>query len=236
MSDPLEAATTAGRTALTETEAKEVLSARGVSVPDGETAQTPEAAVDAAGRLGYPVVVKIESPSVQHKSDWGDGIGVALGLQDDKAVADAASDILETAEKQGIDAAVRVESALEIDDGIEVIVGGTRDPSFGPTVLVGLGGVAVEVLQDTSHRLAPVTNEEALAMTRELEASDLLDGYRGEPAVDREAIADAIQTVGEFLVEEPAVSEVEVNPLLAQPDGALALDALVALSPDARND
>ncbi|SFS89467.1 acetate--CoA ligase family protein [Halostagnicola kamekurae] len=236
MSDPLETATKAGRTALTESEAKAVLSARGIAVPDGETAQTPAEAVDAAGRLGYPVVVKIESPSVQHKSDWGGGIGVALGLEDGDAVEAAAAEILETAEERGIEAAVRVESALEVDGGIEVIVGGTRDPSFGPTVLVGLGGVAVEVLEDTSHRLAPVTTEEALAMTRELEASPLLDGYRGEPAIDRDAVADAIQTVGEFLVDEPSVSEVEVNPLLARGDDALALDALVTLTPDARSE
>ncbi|GAB7021115.1 acetate--CoA ligase family protein [Halostagnicola bangensis] len=236
MTDHIETATSAGRTALTESEAKEVLSAHGIDVPDGETVRSPEAATDAARRLGYPVVVKIESPSVQHKSDWGDGAGVVLGVADDDAVADAAREIFETADRQGIDAAVRVESALEVDDGIEVIVGGTRDPSFGPTVLVGLGGVAVEVLQDTSHRLAPVTEEQALEMTHELEASGLLDGYRGEPAVDREAIAAAIQTVGEFLVEESAVSEVEINPLLARSEDVLALDALIALAPDDESD
>ncbi len=126
-------------------------------------------------------------------------------------------------------AGVYVEAGVDLEAGLEVIVGGTRDPSFGPTVLVGLGGVAVELVQDTSHRIAPISTAEALEMTHDLEASPLFDGYRGSPAVDREAVAEAIVAVGDLLVDRESITEVEVNPLLVRADDAVALDALVTL-------
>ncbi|QSW97682.1 acetate--CoA ligase family protein [Haloterrigena alkaliphila] len=227
--DPIEAALAEGRTALTEAEAKGLLAERGLTVPDGETVRSPDAAVEAAESLGYPVVVKVAAPSVQHKSEWAGGIGVHVNLEGPDAVRTAAAEILEAAAERDVDAAVLVEEAVDLDAGLEVIVGGTRDPSFGPTVLVGLGGVTVEVLQDTSHRLAPISTAEAVAMTRDLEASPLFDGYRGSPAVDREAVAEAIVTVGDLLDAREEITEIEVNPLLAQSDRAVALDALVSL-------
>ena len=228
-SDVLEAVREEGRTALTESEAKDLFAEAGLSVPSGRTTRSPEAAVDAAEEIGYPVVAKVASPSVQHKSEWGDGVGVNVNLEGPDAVRSAAEEILETADREGIDAAVLVEEAVDLDAGLEVIVGGTRDPSFGPTVLVGLGGITVEVLQDTSHRIAPISTAEAVEMTRELEASPLFDGYRGSPAVDREAVAEAIVTVGDLLAEREEIREIEVNPLLARADDAVALDALVSL-------
>ncbi|ARS90542.1 acetate--CoA ligase family protein [Natrarchaeobaculum aegyptiacum] len=227
--DPIEAAREAGRGALTEADAKALLAEHGLASPENELVDSAEAAVEAAESIGSPVVVKVASPAVQHKSEWGDGAGVAVGLTDADAVRDAAETILETAADQNIETSVLVEAGVDIDAGLEVIVGGTRDPSFGPTVLVGLGGVAVEVLQDTSHRLAPISTAEALAMIDDLESSPLFDGYRGSPAVDREAVAEAIVTVGDLLAERDEIAELEVNPLLAQSDGAVALDALVTL-------
>ncbi|WP_247004675.1 acetate--CoA ligase family protein [Halosolutus gelatinilyticus] len=227
--DPIQAALADGRTALTESEAKGLIADRGLPVPGGETVGSADDAVEAAARLGYPVVVKVASPTIQHKSEWADGAGVAVGLDDAGSVRAAATRIFEAAADRGIDAAALVEEGLDVEAGLEVIVGGARDPSFGPTVLVGLGGITVEVLRDVSRRIAPVSTAEAVEMTCELEASPLFDGYRGAPAVDRTAVAEAIVTVGDLLVEREAVREVEVNPLLARSDGAVALDALVSL-------
>ncbi|ELY50442.1 acetate--CoA ligase family protein [Natronolimnohabitans innermongolicus] len=233
MSDPIDAAAESGRSALTEPEAKALLGERGLSVPDGERVRSPAEAVDVAERIGYPVVVKVASPSIQHKSEWADGIGVNVNLEDDAAVRSAASAILEAAADRDVDADVLVEEAVDLEAGLEVIVGGTRDPSFGPTVLLGLGGTAVEVLQDTTHRIAPISTAEALEMTEELEASPLFDGYRGGPTVDRLAVAEAIVTVGDLLAEREDVRDVEINPVLARPDDAVALDALVTRTDDA---
>ncbi|WP_436348321.1 acetate--CoA ligase family protein [Natronorubrum sp. FCH18a] len=221
------------RTTMTEAEAKELLDEQGLSVPTGEIVHSLDAAVDAADEIGYPVVAKVASPLVQHKSEWGNGVGVNVNLEEADAVRTAAERIFEAAQRQGIDVAVLVEEAVDLEAGLEVIVGGTRDPSFGPTVLVGLGGITVEVLEDTSHRLAPISTAEAVAMTRELEASPLFDGYRGSPAVDREAVAEAIVTVGELLETHEEIREIEINPLLARSDRAVALDALISLE---RND
>jgi acetate---CoA ligase (ADP-forming) subunit beta len=232
MTDLLEPALAAGRTSLTESEAKQLLAEQGLSVPSGETARSPGAAVDVAERLGYPVVVKVAAPSVQHKSEWSGGIGVNVDLETPEAVRTATERIFDAADRQGIDGDVLVEEAVDLDAGLEVIVGGTRDPSFGPTVLVGLGGVTVEVLQDTSHRIAPVSTAEAVEMTRDLEASPLFDGYREAPAVDRRAVAEAVVTVGELLDSHEEIQEIEINPLLARSDRAIALDALVSLGED----
>lgn len=227
--DPIEAALADGQPTLTEVDAKRLLADCGLSMPDGELVRSADAAVDAAERLGYPVVAKISAPTVQHKSEWADGAGVAVGLENADAVREAADRILAAADEHDVDATVYVEAGADLEAGLEVIVGGTRDPSFGPTVLVGLGGVAVEVLQDTSHRIAPISTTEALEMTHDLEASPLFDGYRGSPPVDREAVAEAIVTVGDLLVDREPIAEVEVNPLLVRAEDAVALDALVTL-------
>jgi len=228
--DSIAAAVEAGRTALTEAEAKGLLAEAGVAVPAFHQAATADEAVAAAEEIGFPVVVKVASPVVQHKSDWGDGIGVAVGLDSAGAVREAAERILERAEAEGIEAAVLVEEAADLDAGTEVIVGGVRKRSFGPTVLVGLGGVFAEVLSDVSHRLAPVDRREARAMIDELEGRALLSGYRGRPPADLDALADVVVAVGDLLVAHDEIAEVDVNPVLATPDGAVALDALVVLA------
>lgn len=214
------------RPALTEPEAKELLSAAGVPVPDHGVAETADAAVDLAERIGYPVVVKVSAPSVQHKSEWGDGAGVALGLTDPTAVREAAEDVFAAADARDVDAAVLVEEAVDLDAGTEVILGGTHDEAFGPTLLFGLGGVFTEVLEDVSHRLAPIDEDEAVEMTTEIRGEPLLEGYRGTPPADRRTLASTIVTVGDLLTDYD-LQEVEINPLLATEDGVVALDALV---------
>ncbi|WP_254533014.1 acetate--CoA ligase family protein [Natrinema gelatinilyticum] len=225
----IEAALADGRSALTESEAKRLVADRGVAIPEGETIDSPDEAVEAAERIGYPVVAKVASSAVHHKSEWADGAGVVVGLEDAGSVRTAAEQIFEAADERDLKATVLIEEGVDLEAGLEVIVGGTRDPSFGPTVVVGLGGIAVEVLRDVSHRIAPISIAEAVEMTRELEASPLFDDYRGAPAVDRAAVAEAVVAVGDLLVEHEEIGELEVNPLLARSDDAVALDALVTL-------
>ena len=185
---------------------------------------------EAAADLGFPVVVKVASPDVTHKSEWAGGAGVAVGLDSAEDVRDAADRILSAAGEAGIDADVLVERALDTDAGTEVIVGGLRDPSFGPVVLTGLGGVFTELFEDTSHRLAPVDRAEARSAIEELRAARLLEGFRGGPRADVDALADVVVAVGDLVCEHDAVAEVDVNPVLAGADGAVALDALVVLA------
>ncbi|QLG64167.1 acetate--CoA ligase family protein [Halorarum salinum] len=227
--DPVAAARADGRTTLTEAEAKALLANAGVATTEFAVADDPAAAADAAADIGFPVVLKVSSPSVAHKSEWADGAGVALGLADRDAVETAAERVFDAADAEGIDAEVLVEEARDVDAGTEVIVGGLRDPSFGPVVLTGLGGVFTEVYEDTSHRLAPLDRGEAREAIEELTAAKLLAGYRGGPAADVDALADVVCAVGDLLVEREGIAEVDVNPVLAGAGGAVALDALVLL-------
>lgn len=228
--DPITRARSDGRTTLTEREAKQLLAEVGVETPDGGVAATPSEATDLAGQIGYPVVLKVSSPAVTHKSEWGDGAGVAVGLDDAEAVEGAAERILEAAAQRGIDAGIYVEAAADLEGGTELIVGGLRDPSFGPTVLVGMGGVFTEVYEDTAHRLAPLSVPEARDALGELRAMRLLEGYRGRPPADVDALADAVSAIGGLVARREGIAEIDANPVLATPEGVIALDALVVLT------
>lgn len=228
MTDPVEAARADGRTTLTEPEAKDLLRDAGLAVPEGRVVDTAPEAVEAAEDLGYPVVVKVASSDVTHKSEWGGGAGVAVGLDSAEAVEEAAEAVFSAAVASDIDARVLVERAVG-EPGVECIVGGVRRPSFGPTVLVGLGGTFVELFEDVAHRVAPVNEREALSMLEELQAGPLLDGYRGGPTVDRKSLARAVVAVSDLLAEREEIEEIECNPTLATAEGVVALDALATL-------
>jgi acetyl-CoA synthetase (ADP-forming) len=230
--DPIARALAEDRTVLTEPEAKELLTGAGIDTPAGATARTSEQAVERAAEIGYPVVAKVASPAVTHKSEWADGAGVAVGLENASDVGAAAERILEAADEQGIDASVYLEQAADVDAGTEVIVGGLQDPSFGPTVLVGLGGVFTEVYEDTAHRLAPLSPHEARDALEQLRAMRLLEGYRDRPAANVDALADTVAAVGDLLTRRDEISEIDVNPVLAAATGTIALDALVVLQKD----
>lgn len=230
--DPIAAAQAAGRTTLTEAESKRLLADADVETPAFSVAPDVESAVEVAESIGFPVVVKVSSPAVTHKSEWADGAGVAVGLESPAAVREAADAIFEAAAARDIEADVLVEEAAEVDAGTEVIVGSLRDPSFGPVVLTGLGGVFTEVFEDTSHRIAPIDQAEAHDAIQELTAAQLLEGYRGREQADLDALADVVATVGDVVTEYDAITEIDVNPVLATGDGAVALDALVVLGGD----
>jgi len=225
---PIESARASGRDTLTEAEGKALLETAGIDTPSFEVCEDVDAAVAAAERIGYPVVAKVSSPAVTHKSDWAGDVGVAVGLDSEPAVREAALAIFEAAAEKDIDADVLVEEAMDLDRGTEVIVGGLRDPSFGPVVLTGLGGVFTEIFEDTSHRIAPIDRAEARVAIEELQSAPLLSGYRGSEPADIDALAATIAAIGNLVVDYP-IAELDVNPVLAKSDGVIALDALVVL-------
>ncbi|HUZ01522.1 MAG TPA: acetate--CoA ligase family protein [Thermomicrobiaceae bacterium] len=186
-------------------------------------AATPAAAGIAATELGFPVALKAEAASLLHKSDAG---GVRLGLASgDDVVAEA------EAMARRISGLTGFLVQAMAPPGLELIVGARRDPLFGPLVLVGLGGVWVEVLGDVARRLAPVDHAEALAMLDELRSARLLAGYRGAPPVDRQALAQIIMAVGQLMVDEPGLVEVDLNPVIAGPGGGVVVDARLLQRP-----
>jgi succinyl-CoA synthetase beta subunit len=209
-----------------EVQAKAALSAFGLRVPAEIFATSAAEAARKSGALRAPLALKIVSCDLAHKSDVG---GVALRLQPDE-IADAVAAMAAEVSRRAPHA--RIEGFLVsemIGDGVEVIVGARRDPLFGPVILVGLGGVLVELFKDVSVRLAPVTLQTAREMIGELKALPLLTGYRGKPAVDIDALTEAVAAVSRFAADNAdALESVEVNPLVVLPDGAVALDAVIA--------
>ena len=185
-----------------------------------------DGAVEAARPLaGHAVVLKIDAPDLAHKTEFG---LLRLGLRGDDAVRSAAEALLADARRHGIDArGLLVEPMAE--QGVELIVGARRDASFGPLVMVGLGGVLAEVLDDVAIRLAPVTRDAALEMLDGLRGSALLAGVRGGAGVDRDAVAELIVGVAAFALDRPDVLEIDLNPVIATVDGAVAVDALVVV-------
>jgi succinyl-CoA synthetase beta subunit len=227
--DHLETALEEGRTTMTEPESKRLLAEYGIEVPEFEVVSSADAATDAAERIGTPVVVKVVSPEVVHKSEWANGLGVQTGVDTPEEGAVAAQSIVESADERGVDVSVLVEASADLSNGTEIIVGGSRNQSFGPSVLVGLGGVFTEIYEDTAHRLAPLSVPTAHDAIGELQAAPLLDGYRNRPPADREGLANAIVTVGDLLNDNSEIAEVDVNPIYASPDRSLALDAHIVL-------
>ncbi|WP_301592221.1 acetate--CoA ligase family protein [Sabulicella glaciei] len=208
-----------------EAAAKALLREAGLPVPPEHACATAEAAAAAADALGYPVVMKILSDDIPHKTEVG---GVLLGVADAEAVRAGFSELMRRA------GAVRPEARLDgvlvapmLRGGVETIIGTQRDPAFGPMVMFGLGGVSVELFADVAFASAPLTPERAGALVDSVRGARLLEGWRGAAPCDRAALVSALVAVSELAAAEEAVESVEVNPLLVRPDGAFALDALV---------
>ena len=194
--------------------ARDLLVASGITVIETVCCRSAASAAAAAERLGYPVVVKVDHPELTHKSDAG---GVRLGLGSGAEVAEAAAELLGLA----AGASVLVQHQHR---GVELLVGGIRDPEFGPMVMAGLGGVLVEVERDVQLAVAPVEAGQAEAMLRSLRGAAILGGLRGGPAVDVGCVADLIVAVGDLMVARPELAELDLNPVLAGPDGCVAVD------------
>ena len=213
---------------LSSMEGQALLQSFGVTIATVKLATTADAAVAAAQGLGYPVVLKIESPDILHKTE---AKGVALNLGDELAVRSAFSALITSAKQYKADAritGVLVQATAQGD--VELVIGLKRDPTFGQVVMVGLGGVLIEVFKDVVFRAAPVTEAEALRMLDELKCKVLLDGVRGKPPVSKQALAQMISAVSRFgAAAGPRLAELDLNPVLAGPQGAIAVDWLMVL-------
>ncbi|MET8125868.1 acetate--CoA ligase family protein [Streptomyces sp. NPDC005065] len=224
----LDSVRAAGRSALTAPEGKIVADAYGIAVPGEELAQDVDEAVAFADRLGGPVVLKIVSPDVLHKTDAG---GVVVGVEGSAQVRAAFQRIIENVRAYAPDARIDgVQVQQLVPPGQEVIVGAVTDPTFGKVVAFGLGGVLVEVLKDITFRLAPVSADEALSMLDSIGAAEILRGVRGAAPVDRWALAEQIRRVSQLVTDFPEIAEVDLNPVIAAPDGAIAADIRILLA------
>ncbi|GAB4194398.1 MAG: acetate--CoA ligase [Roseiflexaceae bacterium] len=218
-----------GRVALGEIEAREVIEAYGMRLPQSRLARSPEEAAQIASEIGFPVVMKISSPDILHKSDIG---GVRVGIADATAARDTYELIEYRARKYSRDATIWGVLVQEmVPKGREVLVGVTRDPQFGPLVAFGLGGIYVEVLQDVAFRLAPVSRQEVHEQVRAIRTFALLQGVRGEPPADIAAAEEVVLRVSQLVTDFPEIVEMDINPLVVnnQGQGAVVLDARIIL-------
>lgn len=228
----LDAAKAEGRTSLTAPEAKELCDLYGIPVPREGLARSADDAVRLAEGMGFPVVMKIVSPQILHKTEAG---GVLVGVPDADAVRNGYKTIMDRARAYDPQAElVGVQVQQMVTGGTEVIVGSITDQSFGKLVAFGLGGVLVEVLKDVTFRLAPVTREDALSMLDGIQAADMLKGVRGGKPVDRAALADLIVNVSRLVDDVPEIVELDLNPVFAREDGAIAADVRVVLEFEAK--
>lgn len=223
----LEQARREGRSLLNEVEAKRLLGEAGVPVVETVLATTPDEAKEQAERLGYPVVLKIVSPDISHKSDVG---GVKVGLNSADEVTEAFGEIVANASSAVADAKITGVAVQGMAPaGTEVIVGMTTDPQFGPVVMFGLGGILVEVLKDVVFRVVPLERRDADQMIDEIKGQAILNGVRGQPPADKAALRDAILGVSAFVEQHPEIQELDLNPMFVYPDGAVAVDARIAI-------
>ena len=218
----------AGRAALSEIEAKRLVGAIGISVAIPQSAATAADAAASAARLGFPVVLKVLSPDVSHKSEVG-GVELGLGSAAEVRAAFARIERSLAAKAPGAKFEGVAVQPMAAAGGVELLVGIVRDDRYGATIMVGLGGILVEILKDTAVRLAPVTEPEALAMLAELRGAELLRGVRGRAAVDIGAVAATLVKLSEFAAAHPEVREMDLNPIVAYPNGVAVLDARVLL-------
>jgi acetate---CoA ligase (ADP-forming) len=219
-----------GVTQVGEVEAKDVLRAYDFNVLAGQLARNADEAVEIADRIGYPVVLKISSPDIIHKSDFG---GVRINLANAEQVRDAFDLMMLRIQRRAPNAFLRGGFVEKMGDrGREVILGMTRDPQFGPMLMFGLGGIFVEVMKDVTFHLAPITAEEAMQMLKGTRSYALLRGARGQSPVDLDAVAGALQRISQLATDYPEIAELDINPLIVGPVGMqpYVADARMTLS------
>ena len=219
-----------GRVSIGDAEAREVLEAYGFPLPKSKLAETAEEAVEIAADIGYPVVLKVASPDILHKTDVG---GVKINLSSPGDVRDAFDLIIYRASRYMPDARVWGCLVQEmVTGGREILVGMNRDPQFGPLVAFGLGGIYVEALKDVAFRIAPYSRDEAKEMIHEIRSYPLLEGVRGEAPADHEAMIDALMRISQLVTEFPEIVELDINPLVVfeEGHGAMAIDMRLVLA------
>jgi len=224
-----------GQAQVGEVDAKEILRAYEFNILAGHLARTADEAVEIAERIGYPVVLKISSPDIIHKSDFG---GVRINLANAEQVRDAFDLMMLRIQRRAPNAHIRGGFVEKMGTrGREVILGMTRDPQFGPMLMFGLGGIFVEVMKDVTFHLAPITAEEAMQMLKGTRSYALLQGARGQSPVDLDAIAGALQRISQLATDYPQISELDINPFIVGPVGteAYVADARMTLAQESGN-
>ena len=217
-----------GRYNLLEPEAKAICLAYGIPTPRFELATSPENAAACAEKMGYPVVLKIVSPEIVHKTEVG---GVVVGLSSSDAVESACRRIIETVGTSRPDARVLGVLVQKMaPESTQVIVGSVNDPQFGHTILFGLGGVFVEILKDVAFRIAPLEERDAREMIQEIRGYSVLAGYRGSPPADQDAIVNLILCASRLVTENPQIEQMDLNPTMVYEHGVLVADARMLLS------
>ncbi len=215
------------RTLLTEVESKDLLRQAGINIIDTKLATSKEEAIAISQQLGFPVVLKITSPDIVHKNDVG---GVKLGLKTPRQVSKAYDEIVRAASQKYPQARVHGISVQRMArPGVEVIIGMSKDAQFGPVLMFGLGGIWVEIMKDVSLRVVPLTRRDAREMIREIKGYRLLTGYRGQLPVNTATLEEWLIMLSNFVEQNPVIKEIDLNPIFAYSDGALAVDARVIL-------
>lgn len=223
-----------GRTFVLEHEAKDIMKAYGIPIPAYATASTADEAVAKSKEIGFPVVLKILSKDILHKSDAG---GVIINIKDEDSVRKAFDEIMKNATNYGKEKEIEVDLSRGVfisdfvDMGTEIIVGVTMDPHFGHALMAGLGGIFVEVLKDVSFRLIPFTEVDAREMLGELKAYKILEGVRGQGPRDVDSLIKVMLAVSKMIVENPEITELDCNPTFVYEEGkgSLVVDARILI-------
>jgi len=220
------------RVVLTEIESKKLLEGAGINTVETRLASSQREAIALSDQIGFPVVLKIASPDISHKSDAG---GVRVGLKNKSEVRKAFREIISSA-KQKYPAAniqgVSVQSMAR--PGVEIIIGMTKDPQFGSVLMFGLGGIFVEVLKDVSFRIVPLTRRDASEMIKKIRGYPLLEGYRGQEPANIPLLEDLLVKVADFAEQTPEIKELDLNPVFAYSDAAVVVDARIVLEEEVR--
>lgn len=198
-----------------------ILGFAGIDLARWKSASNETELETAFNNLTPPLVMKIDSPDIVHKSDTG---GVITGLEDIESVCRAYAKMIRSIKTKHLDAKIHGVTLHEFVDGVELVLGMSRDPQFGPVVMTGAGGVLVEIMQDLAFRVAPFDRKEGLAALEELRSNKMLDGYRGRPSVDRNKLADTMVSLGELALALPLIEEIDLNPVMASERGVIAAD------------
>ena len=215
------------RTVLTEIEAKQILAEAGIPCTDTRLAMDKTQAVAISNAIGYPAVLKVSSVDITHKSDAG---GVKINLPDPAAVEQAYDEIMASCRAKYPDAAIEGVAVQKMaQPGTEVIIGMTQDPSFGPVLMFGLGGIFVEVLKDVAFRIVPLDPSDAAEMIREIKGIKLLEGYRGQDPADISALEEMLLKLSALADQTQGIAEIDMNPVFAYKEGAVVVDARIIL-------
>lgn len=221
------------RALLTEIESKQILQGIGINTSVTKLALSENEAISLSQGIGFPVVLKIASYDIPHKSDAG---GVKVELKNEQEVSRAYQEIMASVRRRFPTARIEgVSVQNQAKPGLEIIIGMTRDIQFGPVLMFGLGGIWVEVLKDVAFRIVPLNHRDAGNMIREIRGYSLLNGYRNSPPVNLAVLEEMLIKLSDFLERHDEIKELDINPVLAYPDGALAVDARILLAENVNN-